>query len=698
MGTLTKEGVAVRGNPDRWVKAEHLAAAKTMKPAKVKARDKFGSGIDFSDVSDWRPPEYRSFVGRDRIGLDVEGHDPHLKTDGPGQRQEDAFLCGLGISYSQTDASYYPFAHEAREANMDPDKLFGQLREDAAGFEGEIVGANLQYDLDWLATRHGVQFPKAKFRDVQVAEPLLDENQRSYSLANIAERHGLSGKQGGHLDEIYGKNWIENFDKIHPAHASIYGMGDVTLPWELMDRQKQDITAQGLDRLFEMECDLTPLLLRMRKEGVRVDNERATDTYNELRAKQDELTKQIHEIGLYDSDQEVSIHAAATLAIGFENLGLAYTRTPKGAPSFTKDWLKAQSHEIANLIVEARSLDKTAGTFINSYILEGQIAGRIHCMFHQLKGEDGGTVTGRFSSSGPNLQNIPARDPILGPLMRSMFIPEEGMLWGSLDWSQIEYRLLIHYAATTPGIMDLQSVKDAVRMYKENPNTDFHQMAADITGVDRKAAKGINFGVVYGMGVDKMSRNLGVPVDEAKRVMGKFHDNAPFLREMLGHYSSEASDRGYIETIMGRRRRFNDWAFDSHARGENGRAAETEFWTGSLAGVRAFYLNWERRSKFRPPTRASTHKALNALLQGSAADLMKAAMVKMWDDGVFNVLIPHLTVHDELNSSVPDTKEGREAFEHQRQVMQDARGLLGQDMAIPILADGTLGSNWDEAK
>jgi len=336
------------------------------------------------------------------------------------------------------------------------------------------------------------------------------------------------------------------------------------------------------------------------------------------------------------------------------------------------------------MIVKARSNDKIAGTFIQSYILESHINGRLHCMFNQLKSDEGGTVSGRFSSSGPNLQNIPARDPILGPLMRSMFIPEEGMRWGSLDWSQIEYRLLVHYASITKGI----DATEAVRMYRTDPKTDFHSMASEITGVPRKQAKNVNFGVVYGMGVPKLAADLGMTIDEAKGVMAQFQENAPFMRGMLDLCSNRAAAKGEIKTILGRKRRFDVW--------------ECKYFDKDTQKVESAFVQqnnldeWTSDNEKRmrgEPRRAFTHKALNALLQGSAADLMKKAMVQMWDAGIFDVLVPHLTVHDEFNSSVPDTKEGMDAFGEMRHIMETAI-----ELDIPVLADGEIGSNWDEAK
>ena len=620
------------------------------------------------------PPDYRSIKGLKRIGLDIEGLDPDLNDLGPGAHRENGKVVGVAIGYSSRDASYYPTAHEVGKNVEDPDKFYARLAQEARDFEGEIVGANLQYDLDWLRARHGVVFPRAKFRDVQIAEPLLNENRLSYKLGILAKDHLGKRKTDEDLVKLYGSGYIENMHKVHPAHAAVYGAGDVTLPWEIMDKQLELLEADGLLELFHMESALTPLLLEMRYRGVRIDLGKAQESFDALKEEQGEVEKRINEM----AGTHVDIWSPDTIALAFENIGVEYETTSTGRPSFRKDWLAACDHEIARLIVKARSNDKIAGTFIESYILKSHVNGRLHCMFNQLKSDESGTVSGRFSSSSPNLQNIPARDPILGPLMRSMFIPEEGMLWGSLDWSQIEYRLLVHYASITKGI----DASEAVRMYRQDAKTDFHTMASEITGVPRKQAKNINFGVVYGMGVAKLAHDLGVTIEEAKSIMAQFQENAPFMRGMLDRCSNAAANRGYIRTILGRKRRFDVW--EVSVRGE-----ETPQYIQEDA-LEEFVAANNVQGR---PRRAFTHKALNALLQGSAADLMKKAMVDAWEAGVYDVMIPHLTVHDELNQSVPDTKEGKEAFDHLRNIMEAALPL-----DIPILADGQLGANWDEAK
>lgn len=640
-------------------------------PAKRKTRRREAFAIPPDLPGDYTPPEYRSFSGAARIGLDIETHDPDLASQGPGAHRPDGCVVGIAISYSATDARYYPIAHVGAQ-NM-PDEFLRELRRDAAVFDGEIVGANLQYDLDWLAARHNIQFPRAHFLDIQVAEPLLDESRSTYRLDALAQNYLGVGKQNDELLRLYGADFISNMKHVHPAHAAKYAVGDVLLPWQIIDKQLPILESQELLDVFRLESRLTPLLLAMRQAGVRVDTARAEQVLARLKDETTTALAEIRELTGVAAD----IWAADSIAAAFDALDLDYPRTATGRPSFTRPWLDAHDSHLAGLIVDARAKDKIGSTFVKSYILNNHIAGRIHTLFHQLRTGANGTVTGRFSSSHPNLQNIPIRHPVMGPMMRSLFLPEEGMLWGSLDWSQIEYRLLVHYAAITRGV-DASAAVDA---YRSDANTDFHALASQITGVERKQAKNINFGIVYGMGVSKLSKTLGVSTEEAKAVMRRFHEAAPFMRGMMEAVSNRADQRGEIRTILGRKRRFTLHEVLPH--GEEKMLVPQARLEQVLAE--------------KPPgtrhRRAGTHKALNALLQGSAADLMKAAMVAMWEGGLFDILAPHLTVHDEFNASVPDTSEGREAFEEMRRIMEGTVTLK-----IPVAASGALGSNWMEAK
>lgn len=607
----------------------------------------------------WELPEgedaFPSLQGQGMIAVDCETYDPDLTTRGPGA-QRDGRLVGIAIGTEAGFRQYYPIGHEIGP-NLPREYVIEWLQRELATSVPK-VGANLLYDLDFLHAA-GVK-PAGPFYDVQVAEPLLDETRLSYSLESIAQKHLDEGKQEGALTNwltiAYGKNVKGNIWRAPPAVVGPYAESDVDLPLRIFAKQRVQLGAEGLWDLFLLESKLIPMLLAMRQRGVCVDLPRAEAMYADMEARQATALEQIKDL----SGVAVDLWAAESLARVFDKLGVEYPKTEKtGAPSFRKEWLEHHAHPVTNMIRDARNLDKLKETFIKGYILEGHTNGRIHCQFNQLRSDDGGTVSGRFSSSHPNLQNIPARSAD-GKLIRRVFVPEEGQRWWKFDWSQIEYRLIAHYAARTK----CTGIKPVIQRYREDASTDYHQAIADMTGLDRAYAKGLNFGLAYGQGIDLLCKNLNVERDVGQGIIDNYHSQSPFIRQLAQQATAKASEKGEIKTLLGRKRRFNAW----EKRGE--------IFQEEVPGSR----------------RAFTHKALNALIQGSAADVMKTAMVQIWESGACDVLgAPHLTVHDELDGSLPEN--GNEALQDVQNIMEHCVKL-----EVPLLADGGVGANWGELK
>jgi DNA polymerase I-like protein with 3'-5' exonuclease and polymerase domains len=408
----------------------------------------------------------------------------------------------------------------------------------------------------------------------------------------------------------------------------------------------------------------------MRFAGVSVDVHKAEALRETLLEREKlEMAKLTKLVGF-----EVNINAADSMARAFDEAGLSYNRTAKGAPSFTKDFLKEVKHPIADSIREIRKLAKLRGTFVESYVLDSHVNGKVYGQFHLLRGDEGGTRSGRFSSSTPNLQNLPSRDDELAPLVRGLFIPdEEHEAWRKYDYSQIEYRFLAHFAVN--GKHD-ESADEIRRIFNEDPNTDYHELTRGLvhrqTGqlLDRKPIKNINFGLIYGMGVESLSAGLGLTVKKGKELFASYHQGAPFAKATMDHYMSEALTSGTITTILGRKSRFDMW--------------EPESW-----GKETVALPYELAIlKYGNIRRAYTHKALNRMLQGSAADLMKKAMWLCWKDGVFDATgTPRLTVHDELDFSDPGGES--EAFKEMQHILETAIQLR-----IPVKADCDIGPDW----
>lgn len=273
-------------------------------------------------------------------------------------------------------------------------------------------------------------------------------------------------------------------------------------------------------------------------------------------------------------------------------------------------------------------------------------------------------MTGRFSYSSPNLQQIPARDNEISPMIRGLFVPEEGEKWGSFDYSSQEPRIVVHYAS----LLELPGADKFVAAYREDPRSDFHQLAADIVGVPRKQAKTINLGLFYGMGVNKLGEQLGLDFETAKDLFAVYHDKVPFVRELSSRVTSGADKRGVIRTLLGRRCRFDKWE-------------------PRAFGVHKAYSHEEARQVYGETTmlkRAFTYKALNRLIQGSAADQTKKAMVDLYDAGI----LPMIQIHDELALSVSDRGQAEKIMS----VMQNCVELL-----VPSVVDAELGPSWGEA-
>lgn len=594
------------------------------------------------------------------MAIDLETYDPELLDNGPGWGRNKGYIVGIAVAVPG-ESWYFPIRHQGDSGNLDVEKVLSWAREAFSG-PGDKVFANANYDLGWLKWE-GVEV-KGFICDVQLAEPLIDEYARSYSLNSLAAKYLNESKVE---DELYaylqakfggpkGRRQAGNIWRAPISLVEPYAKGDVELPLRIWELQKKELIRQDLWRVYEVEAKLCPILVDMRLRGVRVDVEKA-------RLLDEDWTKQIEVYGQEFPVEDVN--KAAALAAYCDKQGIKYPKTDKGNPSFEGNWLR----ENLPIVYEIRRLLKARDTFIRGYILDKEVNGRLHGTFNQLRSDDYGTVSGRLSSSNPNLQNIPARDEEIGPLVRSLFLPDENEIMSAQDWSQIEFRMLTHYGVG-------RGAELARGMYREDPSTDFHTMVSEITGVPRKPAKSINFGLVYGMGKAKLASELGMGIKDAEEIFSLYHEKMPFVRETYNLAAKRAGSRGYVKTLLGRRARFNMWEPDSFGNKEE--AIDDQ---GSAV---------ERWGKVR---RAYTHKALNRILQGSAADIMKVAMVKMVESGVTKVLgVPLMTVHDELVWSVPNTKEGLEAIDEAGRIM------CSFDLKIPLAIDDERGENWGSVK
>ena len=612
--------------------------------------------------SDWTPPETIPDLSQyDTISIDLETRDENLLRLGPGWCRKDGHI--IGIAVAAGDSSwYFPVAHTV--GNMPKNAVYKWLTKLCSDTTKTFVFHNALYDLGWLRAE-GIEV-KGKIRDTMVAAPLLNENRRYYNLNSLAGDH-----LGTYKDEKMLKSAAEEFGvdpksgmwKLPPRYVGAYAEHDAAITLKLWDVLRKEITKEECSGIFDLETRLTPLLLDMKTEGVRVDIPKAELVKKELKTLEQSLVDEI----VKETGVVVEPWVATSVAKVFDSVGLPYSRTEKSdAPAFTKQFLANHHHPIAKKIIKIREVNKANTTFIDT-ILEHSHNGKIHCDFHPLRSDGGGTVTGRFSSSNPNLQQIPARDPYIKKLIRGLFIPEDGSKWGSFDYASQEPRWLVHYCATLTGIDRHPQIDDVVSLYNKG-EADFHQIVADIADIPRKQAKTVNLGLMYGMGKGKLANILDLSVDEATALLNKYNDKVPFLKSISEKTTKKASESGIIRTWLGRKCRFNMYEPISYQ-------------YNKALPMKEAIAEYGGKGRIR---RAFTYKALNRLIQGSSADQTKKAMVDCYEVG----LTPMLTVHDELCFNIQNDKQIKEI----KEIMSNCV----PELKIPFDVDAEMGSNWGE--
>ena len=628
------------------------------------------------DIPDtgWTPPTFLPNLSASKvISLDTETYDPDLITHGPGWARGVGHIVGISIGDDKGSTWYFPIRHEIEpELNWDAEVVLLWLRKTLGNPKQPKVGANIIYDIGWLQ-EEGV-YVKGPLYDVQYAEALLDEA-APVALEALGQKYAGEGKESSLLyqwcSDYYGgavnSKQRKNIYRTPARLCGPYAESDADLPLRVIAKQWGLLQKEGLMDVFIMECEMIPLYVEMRFAGVTVNipyAEKLGDDLKGLEAEhQAKLDKMVGAKG-------INVNSSDHLAKAFDKLGVAYPTTTKGNPSFVKQFLEGLNHPLGKVIRDVRLHQKLRSTFVEGYILNSHIDSKVYGQFHPLRSEGGGTRSGRYSSSTPNLQNIPSRDKILAPMIRGLFIPDVGhACWRKYDYSQIEYRFMVHYAVGIAG-------DKARAMFNNNPDLDYHdfaqQLIYDRTGiwVERKPVKSINFGLIYGMGTQALADLMKMALKKARALVNSYFEAVDFAKPTMQQASQEALDTGVIKTIMGRKSRFDMWepiGFDRNARALPLREALMSY--GQIK-------------------RAGSHKALNRKLQGSAADLMKKAMWQCYKDGIFDATgVPRLTVHDELDFSDPGGKD--EAFLEMKHVMETALTLR-----IPVKADGEWGPDW----
>lgn len=659
----------------------------------------------------WQPPGgFPNLAAASVVAFDTETREPDdFDKSGPGWSRGAGHIVGVSLAARARDGSrgkwYFPVRHEVHpEQNLDPQHVFSFVRSTLSS-QVPKVGANLLYDIGWLG-EEGVTV-NGPLYDVQFAEALLNDRGR-VALDFLGYKYTGAGKTtsllyqwcadayGGAADDSQRKNiW-----RAPPSLVGPYAEDDSSLPLDILDKQWPMLTAEGLHDLLRMECDLIPLLVAMRRQGVRVDTEYAVKLHEDITKTIPTLYGKLSHLSGVRID---SVMSAKQLAAVFDSIGLSYPSTEAGNPSFTKAFLKELAHPVADAINEIREHEKILSTFVEGVLLGRNHNGIIHSSLHPLRSDEGGAITGRFASSDPNLQNISTRSE-LGKKVRAAFVPFLGHVkWKKLDFSQVEYRALAHFAVDGLQATDIQRViafwegqlriwggdgsSDSLRMsYVNNPDTDYHKLVQanilNLTGkeIDRRPIKNINFGLLYGQSERMLAYTAGLKKEEAKGVFETYHKGAPYVRTTMAAIGNEVQKFGFIRTLLNRRVRFELW--EPKGYGSQGKGIPLPY-KSALANYGSNII------------RAYGYRGVNYKLQGTGTgDIVKAGMLKAYKEGVFDVTgVPLLQVHDELDHSVKDDSPiQQEAYAHLQHCL-----TTGVSMRVPLAVDSKDGPNWAKA-
>ena len=622
----------------------------------------------FTAQTEWFPPDdFPDLSKYDEISIDLETKDPDLKTKGSSSMRGQGDVVGIAVAVRDW-SGYYPIAHESGP-NMERKKVLGWFQ-DVLKTKADKVFHNAIYDMCWIhrlgLTVHGTVV------DTMVMTSLVNENRFRYDLNSVAQHYTGMGKNESALQEA-AKDWgvdpKAEMYRLPAMYVGEYAERDAEVTLALWQELKKEIEHQDLQSIVELEQKVFPCILDMKVKGVRVSESQVDQLDHQLKLSYDKYIKRIHD----DTGMYPEVWAAKSIELVCNKLGIDdFDRTEKTQkPSFTKNYLKNHKHPVLRAIASARELDKLKNTFLES-IKNYVYNGRIHADIHQLKGDFGGTITGRLSYSNPNLQQLPNYSNI-GKGIRSIFMPEEGRRWGCFDYSQQEPRLVVHYALATLGTTGVQSIADKYDEAGENPYdsdiqkaADFHSMVAEIADIDRGQAKTINLGLFYGMGKAKLQAQLGVTEQVAKDLLETYHSKVPFVKQLIHHTMDRAQQRGWIRTILGRKCRFNMWEPASFGMHKPQTFDDACMEHGSRNIKRAF-----------------TYKALNKLIQGSAADMTKQSMINLREAGI----TPMIQLHDELNVSY----ENEEEADKIKEIMEQAVPLK-----VPNKVDFEDGECWGD--
>jgi len=609
----------------------------------------------FKPQTEWvHPNTFPDLSDHDEISIDLETKDPNLIKMGPGTFRQDGEVVGIAVAVSNW-SGYYPIAHEGG-GNMNRKKVLKWFT-DVLKTDATKIFHNAMYDVCWIQSL-GLKI-NGKIVDTMIATSLVDENRFRYDLNSVAREFTGLGKNEAALQEAataWGVDPKAEMYKLPALYVGEYAEKDAEITLALWQELKARILEQDLQAIFDLETELFPCLIEMKSRGVKVNLDHAEHVSKQLEKQENKFKEAIKKGAGFVPD----LWAARSIAKVFDHLKLEYPRTEKTkAPSFKKNFLKNHEDYTISLINSAREANKARTTFIET-IYRYVVNGRIHADINQLRSEFGGTVTGRFSYTHPNLQQIPRSGNDMGNQLRAIFVPDQkDHKWGCFDYSQQEPRLVVHYA-TLQGLPGANIFMDK---YNEGKDMDFHKIVADLADIPRDLAKTINLGKFYGMGKNKLKAELGVGDEKAQKIIDSYESKVPFVKQLTLQVSQRAQESGRIRTLLGRMCRF-------------------PLWEPSYFGIHK-PLKHEDAIKEHGPgiRRAYTYKALNKLIQGSAADMIKKAMIDLHKEKI----TPLIQIHDELNISIENKEQSKKVIE----IMEEAVKLK-----VPNKVDYEVGEHW----
>ena len=579
----------------------------------------------------------------------------------------------------------------------------------------DIIWHNCLFDNGWFHDKYNI-VPRGIIHDTMTRAALIDERQ-SMGLDDNCKRMGVKGKNKSETIEAWFEDWqnimkgcakglkkgliTDDNQVLNTEDGETYQLSDAELEclisgkwkssvwdnalllWQeapefkqkMMEYNQQDCVAtyelylaqekfmKPVQHVYELECKLIPILLRMKKVGIRFDQRRAGELIEKVAAKEQEVEKKLFDI--YGITGEM-INSPKQLGVRMNEMGIeSPVRTKTGNQSWAEGALVRIHHPVTPLIFEYKNYHAILSKFLLGSLSKSVVNGRIHCTFLPMLREEGGTVTGRFSCRDPNLQQIPARNKGHGEDfsqdMRSLFLPEEGMMLAAMDYSQIEAVLLAHFAQGQQA----EWFRDQMRA-----GADLHNIVMGMTGITyRPVVKTFNYGCIYGMCwqtameknyvlFEKLASGEGKDIESfTKEIYYNYHKKFPVVKDTMAWAQDVARTYGYVDTMGGRRLHKPTPQYDP------------------VTGKINDYL----------------YKMLNKLIQGTAADIFKQALITADEAGIYDVLTLHLLVHDEQVNSVPFTKEGTEAAVELQHIMGN---VYKEQLLVPIKAECELGPNW----